>query len=70
MTNEVLDKLVSNGDILSYEYHEMDENGELCKKSEFRNSERLTILFSSGAKLILDTFCSGISEDTGIIVQS
>jgi len=47
MKNETLDKLVSKGDILYYEYQNLDEEGN-PGESEFRNTERLTFLFPAG----------------------
>jgi hypothetical protein len=65
--NETLDKLVSKGDIVYYEYQNLDEEGN-PGKSSFRNTERLTLLFPSGNRITFDTFCSGSSENTSLII--
>jgi len=67
MKNETLDKLVSKGDILYYEYQNLDEEGN-PGESRFRNTERLTLLFPSGNKITFDTFCSGANENTSLII--
>ena len=67
MKNETLDKLVSKGDILYYEYQNLDEEGN-PGESRFRNTERLTLLFPSGNMITFDTFCSGGSQNTSLII--
>ena len=58
-----LDRLVENGTILSYSIENVDENGNLGE-SEFRNTQRLRIVFTDLEELVVSTFCSGTSEDT------
>ena len=67
MKNETLDKLVSKGDILYYEYQNLDEEGN-PGESEFRNTERLTFLFPSGNRITFDTCCSGESQNTSLFI--
>jgi len=59
-----LDDLVNNGTIKSYTIDNVDENGNVGSKSQFRNTEQLTIDFPNGEKLIIGTLCSGCSENT------
>ena len=69
MNNTHLDNLVSKGSISSYEYENMDENGEIGKVGAYRNSQRLTFHFPNGESLTIDCFCSGSSEDTELIIS-
>jgi len=64
MKDEILQDLVSNGDLLSYEY----ENIEDVPGSYFRETERLILVFPSGKNLILDTFCSGSGQNTCLMI--
>ena len=66
MTDDALEELFLNGLISSYQYEEVDEDGNVGKTSDFRNTERLTLAFPNGHKLIIDTICSGSSEDTSL----
>jgi hypothetical protein len=61
-----LDDLVSNGDISSYELDLLDIDGVPIpeRKEGFRNTERLTIIFPSGRKVVVNTACSGCLENT------
>ncbi len=68
MKNEVLDSLVKSGDIVSYGYEQLDEDGN-PGESDSRNSERLILIFPSGKNLILDTCCSGESENTILMIS-
>jgi hypothetical protein len=60
----VLNNLVSSGAITDYDLVKVSDNGVEGEESANRNSERLTLYFANGKKLIIDTFCSGSSEDT------
>jgi hypothetical protein len=64
LTNDVLDSLVLSKDISSYSYQEVPE-----EESKFRKTEKLELTFPSGRKLVLDTFCSGSSENTCLIIS-
>jgi len=44
---------VFGGDIVTYQLMDINEDGEVGKPSEFRNSERLIITFPSGKKLTI-----------------
>lgn len=61
---ENLNKLVEDGVIKSYVIVDVDENGVVGKKGRSRNTQRLTIEFNNGSNLVVDTFCSGCSENT------
>lgn len=63
----ILDELVSNGLIFSYELVNVDENGNetnLSNQKGFRNTQKLKIVFNNGPTLVVETFCSGSSENT------
>ena len=68
MQHPILDSLVANGTIRSYSFEAYDEDGNLGI-GKFRNTERLTLTFIDGRVLKLDTFCSGSSEDTSILIS-
>ena len=70
MNNETkLNELVTNGAIKSYVLINVDEDGNVGKTSNFRNTERLTLLFGNGESLTINTFCSGSAEDTVLIIS-
>jgi len=63
MRNEILDKFVASGDIISYTYENLiDEEFPAS-----REAEQLIITFPSGEVLTIDTFCSGSGENTGMV---
>jgi len=68
MTNKHLNMLVQQGIIRNYEYVEVNEDGKVVdesnKKSKFRNTEQLILIFNNGYRLRIDTFCSGCAENT------
>lgn len=60
-----LNSLVVCGDIKSYEYEKVyDEPGR-----DVRTTERLILVFPSGASITLDTFCSGVMENTALLID-
>jgi hypothetical protein len=65
MTDKVLDTLVKEGVIASY----LLETIEGEPGSHTREADKLTITFTSGHILVLNTFCSGCEENTSIIVS-
>jgi len=65
MTNSELDKLVAAGLITSYEVSTEEE----VSGSSSRESERLTLHFSNGMKLQVDSVCSGFLENTGLFFE-
>ena len=67
MYNEILDNLVTSGVIKSYSLVGLDENGD-PGESYFRNSEKLSLVFSNGQILVLDTYCSGVLENSGFCI--
>ena len=68
MRNEYLDELVSSGTLHSYYYCNIDENLNEDKVSQYRNAERLILRFHDGKKLKLDTTCTGINNNTKILI--
>ena len=63
-----IDNLVKIGILKSFSIENLDINGNIGV-SDYRNTERLTLIFPNDEKLILDTFCSGCSENTAIIIS-
>lgn len=60
-----LDELVNSGQLTGYEFHTVNAEGEVDKKSnDGRNVERLILRFPNGDNLVLETFCSGSSQNT------
>lgn len=75
MSQDIIDSLqglVSTGDIKSYLLQTVNEEGEVVSDNSegFRNSDRLTITFPSGNILMLETCCSGSSENTSLMMTS
>jgi len=68
MQNKALDQLVNDGDISSYLYQNIDENG-IVGSSKCRNTEQLVLTFPSGKTLKIDTFCSGCLENTILALE-
>lgn len=68
MKHKHLDHLIQAGVISSYEYVNMDEEGNVGQTSRFRNSQRLSLLLSGGESITIDCFCSGSSEDTVLVI--
>lgn len=69
MNNKKLDSLVLDGAIQSYSLVNVSEDGVEGQSSKFRNTERLKLVFHNGKELVIDTFCSGSSEDSVLILQ-
>ena len=65
MINKVLDSLVESGEITSYKYEEILDYPD----SESRKTEKLELTFSTGKKLVIDTFCSGCLENTSLLFR-
>lgn len=65
---EFIQGYVDSGDLLYWEYDNLDENGNVGE-SRMWNTERLTLVFPSGRKLVLDTACSGCLENTYLILS-
>lgn len=65
MKDEILQDLVNNGDLVSYEY----ENVEYEIGSHFRETEKLVLSLPSGKRLVLNTFCSGSGQNTCLIIS-
>lgn len=66
--NPKLEELVKRGTIFSYKIENFDANGN-PGRGNFRNTEKLTIVFLTGEKITVDTFCSGSAEDTCLFVS-
>lgn len=64
-----LDALVESGAIASFEVTDLNADGNVSPPTpQGRNSERLTITFPNGQRLVLSTWCSGALENTGFFV--
>jgi hypothetical protein len=69
MKNKYLDELVASGEIGGYFYDLIDENGfGITESNGSRETEKLTIFFASGKILVINTFCSGCSENTSLLI--
>lgn len=65
-----LDILVLNGMITAYKLIDLNEDGEEVKNPKgFRNTQQLELTFPNGSKLLIDSFCSGSSEDTVLLIS-
>lgn len=66
--NQILDNLVANGQIKEYI---LTRNIPMAPDdtSGSRMTDALEIIFPSGEKLKLDTFCSGCAENTTLIIN-
>ncbi len=61
MKNSIFEELVNIGDLKSYNYETVEDKDDL---PGLRETERLELIFPSGSKLVLDTFCSGSGQNT------
>lgn len=61
---KTLDYFKKLGYIKDYSLSNIDENGEKGKESECRNTQELILVFPNNEKLIIETFCSGVLENT------
>ena len=68
MKDQYLDDLVASGTLHSYYYCNIDENCNEDKVSQYRNAERLILRFPNGKNLKIDTICTGINENTKIVI--
>lgn len=64
-----LDELVKKGLIKSYCVTNISEDGVPDAVSKFRNTEQLVLEFTMDDKLTIDTFCSGMSENTTLFIS-
>lgn len=60
MKDKVLESLIKNGSIKSYEYKSLDN------EENMRCTEKLIITFTDNNRLVIDTFCSGTLENTSL----
>lgn len=65
MNNNVMDKLVEEKEIKGY----FLDTIEFEPGSNSRKTDKLIIVFNSGKTLTIDTFCSGINENTVLIIK-
>lgn len=65
---EKLDILMSSGVISGWDLQPVDANGNVGMHGTSRNTEQLTLLFPSGDRLVLGTFCSGSNEDSAFVL--
>jgi hypothetical protein len=68
MLKNCLRELVNYGILKDFDLVDVSDDGVVGEKSKFRNSQRLTLVFKEGARLVIQTFCSGSAEDTMFIV--
>lgn len=68
MKDQYLDELVASGTLHSYYYCNIDENHNEGAVSEYRNADRLILRFPNGKSLKIDTICTGINENTKIVI--
>ena len=65
-----LDDLVANGTIQSYSVKIFDMDGiEIEKEQGSRCTQKLTLIFVNGQVCEIESFCSGISENTCLIIE-
>jgi hypothetical protein len=69
LTNAFLDRLVVEGDIVAYNWTDVDSEGK-PGVGESRNTQLLTIRFPSGRTIAVTGFCSGSRENTMLAVAS
>ncbi len=67
--NDTLLGLIATGQLARYEFVSLDDRG-LPGKSESRNTERLVLWFPNGKGVVIDSFCSGSSQNTVLQVKS
>lgn len=58
-----LDDLVKRGLISKYEEETLDADGNVDPQANWRSSDLLTLHFSEGSKLVIQSVCSGSSEN-------
>lgn len=69
MNNTYLDNLVAKGSLRSYEYVDLDDEGNLGQGA-YRNTQRLVLQLADGERIVVECFCSGSSENTELIINS
>jgi hypothetical protein len=71
MQNVILDKLVQSGVIKNYSIRTLNMDGEeISNPGEgSRETEEITIIFTSGDVLVIGSFCSGSAENTSLIFR-
>lgn len=69
MSNATLDNLVRSGTIKSYEYMNLDQDGNFGSSAN-RNTERLVLTFNNEEILVIDTFCSGSFQNTHLMFST
>ena len=62
-----LEKLKGSGDIKDWKIEDIDVDGNMGYQNIGRNTQRLTIILPLDKELVIETFCSGCSEDTCFI---
>lgn len=65
MEDSILEELVNTGELKSYVY----ETVESEPGSNTRETERVTLVFSSGKKLVLETFSSGWDKNSCLMIS-
>jgi hypothetical protein len=67
MIDKNLDELVKSGDIIDYQYEDIDEKGQISKESNlnvYGHSEQLIIKFLSGKTICIDTTSDNYSGNS------
>lgn len=65
MKSEALDKLVASGNLVYYDYDNIEEE----PSSNFREYEQLTLYFPSGARLKVEAHSSGCRENVCMFLE-
>ena len=68
MRDYALDGLVRDGEIKNYLYENVDKGGSR-NGPDSSYGERLTIIFKSGKRLVIDAFCPDANEDTKLMFE-
>jgi hypothetical protein len=68
---EVLDKMIESGTLKYYSFQVIDMDGKDVSSpgDGSRETDRITLVFPSGEKLNIGTFCSGSAENTCLIIE-
>lgn len=65
-TIPILSGLVSRGELKDFKLETIEEE----PGSGMREHDRLTLVLPSGEQIVIDTFCSGVSENTSIYIDN
>jgi hypothetical protein len=69
MNNAKLDSLLFSGMIAAYKFVNCNEEGNVVDRPKgFRNTQKLILTFPNSDQLVIDSFCSGSSEDSVLLI--